>query len=205
MGVRRGQVLVAVASLLWLGGCETSTKLGDFIQSKNPDDLQATASLPPAPGLATSSGADPATTGSVPGPDGQKPAPPGLLGSDPQDELSLGKKQYRAGNYGLAELHFRRAVEQHPRDAEAWVGLAACYDRLKKFDLADRAYRQVVTLIGPTPEVLNNQGYSYILRGDYRRARATLMAARIKDPSNPYIQNNIELLEKSERRHKSVQ
>ena len=37
--------------------------------------------------------------------------------------LSLGKKQYRANNFGLAEKYFRHAVELHPRDAEAWLGL----------------------------------------------------------------------------------
>ena len=34
-----------------------------------------------------------------------------------------------------------------------------------------------MTLIGETPEILNNQGYSYILRGDYARAREILFAA----------------------------
>ena len=39
-----------------------------------------------------------------------------------------------------------------------------------------------------------------MLRGDYRRARLALAAARVKDPDNPQIQNNLELLEKSVRR-----
>ena len=85
----------------------------------------------------------------------------GLLGSNPYDELSLGKKHFRASDYGLAEKHFRRAVETHPRDAEAWIGLAASYDRLRRFDLADRAYGQAVGIVGPTVEILNNQGFSY--------------------------------------------
>ena len=95
-----------------------------------------------------------------------------LLGSDPNDDLSLGKKQYRAKNFGLAENHFRHAVELHPNDAEAWLGLAASCDRLRRFDLADRAYAQAIKIVGPVPEILNNQGYSYMLRGDYKRARA---------------------------------
>src|SRR5262249_3147348 len=57
--------------------------------------------------------------------------------ADPLDGLALGKRQFREGNYGLAEMHFRRVVEhdQIPaqRKAEAWVGLAASYDRLKRF------------------------------------------------------------------------
>ena len=88
--------------------------------------------------------------------------------SSPNDDLSLGKMHFRQGNYGLAERYFRRAVESGPRDAEAWVGLAASYDRLRRFDLADRAYDQALRAGRPTPEILNNQGYSYMLRGDYR-------------------------------------
>jgi len=183
---------MALACLVMLSGCETSTKLTDFFQPKTDD--QATSSLA-AP--------DPDTTGSV-GSD-QPAADAGLLGSDPSDDLSLGKKQYRAGNFGLAERYFRRAAETHPREAEAWVGLAAAYDRLRRFDFADRAYDQVVAIVGPTPEVLNNRGYSYMLRGDYRRARTTLLAAAAKDPRNPYIRNNLDLLDKSFRSGKAVQ
>ncbi len=95
-------------------------------------------------------------------------------------------------------------MELHPRDADAWVGLAASYDRLKRFDLADRAYAQAASIIGETPEIMNNKGFSYLLRGDYRRARRTLEAAQARAPDNPYIKNNLDLLEKAQRRGKSV-
>jgi len=151
---------------------------------------------------------EPATTGSI---SNLPPDPPdaaggtGLLGNDPNDDLNLGKKQYRAGNFGLAERYFRRAVELHPRDAEAWLDLAAAYDRLRRFDLADRAYQNATAIIGPTAAILNNRGYSYMLRGDYAHARETLLAAAAKDPKNPYIRNNLELLDKSFRNGKAVQ
>jgi tetratricopeptide (TPR) repeat protein len=192
-----GRVVVALACLVWLSGCETSAKLGDFFHSKT--DSETTASLaesnPPA---------DPDTTGSI-GADKVASPDAALLGSDPSDDLALGKKQYRAGNFGSAERYFRRAAEMHPRDAEAWVGLAAAYDRLRRFDLADRAYDQAVAIVGPTPEVLNNRGYSFMLRGDYARARSTLLAAAAKDPQNPYVKNNLELLDRSSRNGKAVQ
>ena len=195
MSLRTGRIVIAAACLVLLSGCETSTKLGDLFHSKTED--QSTSSLfdsaPPS---------DPAITGSV-GPESAV-TEHGLLGSDPSDDLSIGKKQYRAGNFGSAERYFRRAVELHPRDAEGWVGLAAAYDRLRRFDLADRAYEQVIAIIGPTPEVLNNRGYSYMLRGDYPHARSTLLAAAAKDPKNPYIKNNLDLLDKSFRNGKAV-
>jgi tetratricopeptide (TPR) repeat protein len=199
MGVRRGWGLVAaLASLLWLGGCETSSKLGDLLQSKKSDDPLTTASVS---GPAPDPGA-PGTPGAGPGGDA---AAPGLYGSDLYDDLNMGKKYYRLGNYGLAERSFRRSVEQHPRDAESWIGLAASYDQLKRFDLADRAYDQAVGIVGPTPEVLNNRGYSYMLRGDYARARSTLLKAQAQDPANPYVQNNLDLLAKSARKGKAIQ
>ena len=108
-----------------------------------------------------------------------------LIGGDPGDDLVLGKRHYREKNYGLAEQHFRRAVEKAPRDGEAWLGLAASYDRLKRYDLADRAYREALAIFGPRPEVINNIGYSYLLRGDLRRARQKFAEAQAKDPDNP--------------------
>ena len=111
--------------------------------------------------------------------------------------LSLAKRHFRAGNYALAEQEFRRAAEAAPRDVGAWLGLAASSDRLKRFEAADRAYGQAVRLAGATPEILNNQGYSYMLRGDFKRAHRALLAARTLDPKNPHVQANLELLQGS--------
>jgi tetratricopeptide (TPR) repeat protein len=192
---------VAATCLLWLPGCETSSKLGNLWDAK-PGEQSGSAP------------ADPEPTGSVvvqpaePGPSGELVAPlakPGLLGDDPNDDLSLGKKYFRSNNFGLAERHFRKAVETHPNDGEAWMGLAAAYDRLRRFDLADRAYTQSIRIAGATPEILNNQGFSYMLRGDYTRARKRLEEAQMKDPANPYVRANLRLLDESYRKGKSVQ
>jgi Flp pilus assembly protein TadD len=144
------------------------------------------------------------TTGSIAGARDSTPSSTGLMGEDPKDDLNLGKRHYRENSFGLAEQHFRRAVEKGPQDVEAWIGLAASYDKLKRFDLADRAYAQALRIAGPTPEILNNQGYSYALRGDRRRARQTLLAAQAKDPGNPYIQNNLNMLDESLREGAAV-
>src|SRR5262245_20800344 len=201
----RGRVLiVAVICLATLTGCETSTKLTGLFSGQS-DDLATTASV-----QAAAEGSDPAATGSVAAVGVPQADPvvnaanPRVFGKDPYDDLNLGKKYFRSANFGLAEKHYRRAVEQHPKDAEAWIGLAASYDRLKRFDLADRAYNQAAGIVGETPELMNNRGFSYILRGDDRRARRTLEAAQAAAPDNPYIQNNLQLLNKTQRRAKSV-
>jgi tetratricopeptide (TPR) repeat protein len=191
------RMLSIAAAGAWLAACSTSHNL--FSQS---DKTAPSAETAPAAGYP----AAPETTSAVPPPLGVPAADePGLLGSDPNDDLSLGKKQYRARNYGLAEQHFRRAVELHPNDAEAWLGLAASCDGLRRFDLADRAYMQAVRIAGPTVEILNNEGYSYMLRGDFKRARATLLEAQRRDPGNKYVENNLKLLDASTRQGKAIE
>jgi tetratricopeptide (TPR) repeat protein len=197
MRIGIARALIVAAAGLWLAGCSTSNKFSDMLGSKS-TAAGGSAALTPL--------AEAETTGSVPAPLGVPAATePGLLGSDPNDDLNLGKKHYRANNFGLAERYFRRAAELHPRDAEAWLGLAASYDRLRRFDLADRAYAQAIGILGPTVEILNNQGYSYMLRGDYKRARQKLLAAQRKDPRNKYVENNLHLLEKSYRKGKALE
>ena len=120
-------------------------------------------------------------------------------------DLEEGKAQFREANFGLAEQHFRKAVELKSDNAEAWMGLAASYDELGRFDFADRAYAQATRIVGATPEILNNQGFSYMLRGDQRRARETLLEAQARDPGNAYVKNNLELLEASLRKGKAGQ
>jgi len=180
----------------WLAGCTTDSTLSNPFDAKTPGadafaaappaDQDSAAALPPPLGMAASSEA-------------------GLLGGDPNDDLNLGKKYYRSNNFGTAEKYFRRAVENHPRDAEAWLGLAASYDRLRRFDLADRAYGQAIGIVGPTAEILNNQGYSYMLRGDYKHASEKLTAAQRKDPRNKFVQNNMQLLQDSYRQGKAIE
>lgn len=79
------------------------------------------------------------------------------------------------------------------------MGLAASYDRLGRFDLADRSYAAAARLSGNTPTLLNNEGYSYMLRGDLKKARAKFYAALRRDPGNATATNNLALLNESER------
>ena len=102
--------------------------------------------------------------------------PKGLLGKDPNDDLSLGKKYFRAADFGLAVRHFRRAVEPHPRDLTsvqqmrgmtnerltrsiseglpqtsmpAWKGVLAPADIDALVTYIARAFRPAGALVGP--------------------------------------------------------
>jgi Flp pilus assembly protein TadD len=109
--------------------------------------------------------------------------------------IEKAKEYYKNGNYGLAERYYRRAIEERHNNAEAWLGLAASYDRVKRFDLAERAYDQLIQIAGHTPTVLNNLAYHHMLRGDFKTARQTLEKASEKAPGNPYVKRNLQLLD----------
>jgi Tfp pilus assembly protein PilF len=135
------------------------------------------------------------------------PVPDAVTGQNPSDvkyypsdePVKLGIQRFYEGNFGLAQQYFQNAVEKTPRDATAWVGLAASYDRLGRFDLADRSYAAAAKLVGDTPSILNNEGYSYMLRGELRKARAKFDAALRLDPGNATATNNLALLNQSSR------
>jgi Flp pilus assembly protein TadD len=113
--------------------------------------------------------------------------------------VKLGLEFFKKGSYGIANRYFRDAVEKAPEDAEAWIGLAASYDKLRRFDLADQAYAQAIKLTGETVQILNDRGYSYLLRGDLPKARVQFLKAYQLDPANPTVVNNLQLLNSSYR------
>jgi Tfp pilus assembly protein PilF len=133
------------------------------------------------------------------------PVPNPVTGQDPGDvkyypsdqPVKLGIQRFYDGNFGLAQRYFQDAVEKAPADVTAWIGLAASYDRLGRFDLADRAYSAAAKLEGDTPRLLNNEGYSYMLRGDLKAAQGKFQQALRIDPSNQTTLNNIKLLNSS--------
>ncbi|MGO4571814.1 tetratricopeptide repeat protein [Microvirga sp. 2TAF3] len=109
----------------------------------------------------------------------------------------LGREHFARANYALAERYFQAAVERTPQDGESWMGLAASYDQLGRFDLADRAYEQAAGIKGNTPQLLNNRGYSYLLRGDSVQAELLFRQALSANPDDAIIQNNIALVKRA--------
>jgi Flp pilus assembly protein TadD len=178
------RAFILAAACLWLTGCNTTNRTASVSDGPSP----AAAAMLPAGADAQASAASEAT-GSI---------------TPRNEDVTLGKQEYRAGNFDAAAKAFNRAAQKRPRDSEAWLGLAASYDRLRQFELADSAYDQAGIIDGQTAELLNNQGYSYLLRGDYTRARIKLTAAKAKDPSNRYVQNNLQLLAEAQSKTKTA-
>jgi Flp pilus assembly protein TadD len=133
-----------------------------------------------------SAGADPRSVTASLGENSRNPAG--------NEDLKLGKEHFRNGNFGLAEKHFRQAVEQSQDNLEAVIGLAAAYDQLGRFELSDRLYKEAMRIGGGSAAVLNNRGYSYYLRRDFKNARKDFAAALRKDPENAMAQRNLALV-----------
>lgn len=191
MPIAPGKAVLLTGAALMLAACNTTS---DHMAAGKPQATQALALAQPND-----------VTGSIPEKPKTGDAKPALVlpgdepaGSGAPEAIAEGRAAYRANHFREAERHFRRATQLDPRSSEAWIGLAASSDRLRDFAQADRAYGKAREIAGPTAEVLNNQGYSYLLRGDLKRARDTLTAAQKLDPGNKYVANNLALLASSE-------
>ena len=92
----------------------------------------STANCEAAPVAVVPADVGPATTAKLQDPDDVK-----YYRSD--EPLRMAIEHFNRGQYGIAERYFRDATEKAPKDPTAWIGLAAAYDRLARFDLADRA------------------------------------------------------------------
>jgi Flp pilus assembly protein TadD len=189
---RATQILIAAWFALGLTACET---VGDksaewtasILPSERVERLDIPQTIPPA-----LSAEQMGATETV-----NQPGTVKYFSSDEAHKIAT--EHFNRGEYALAERDFRTAVELAPNDPASWIGLAGSYDRTGRFDLADRAYRHAIRLVGETTQILNNQGYSYMLRGDLVNARKKFELAYKREPDNPTILNNIELLNGSYR------
>lgn len=112
--------------------------------------------------------------------------------------LEVAKQHFRTGNFGYAARYYEQAVAADRGSAEAWLGLAAAYDRLRRFDLADRAYVEAAARAGATAAYHNNVGFSYLLRGERAKAHRSFLRALELAPDSVTVRNNLELLRRPE-------
>ena len=108
--------------------------------------------------------------------------------------LTEARAHFRNNDFGYSAALYKRVVELTPRNPEGYVGLGASYDRLRRFDLSDRAYAALHKLTGETAQYYNNVGYSHMLRGDLKTALTDLRKARQLDPTSVVVANNLQIL-----------
>ncbi|NKB50583.1 MAG: tetratricopeptide repeat protein [Alphaproteobacteria bacterium] len=113
--------------------------------------------------------------------------------SGPELALAQGREHFAQANYGIAVDSFNAAVNLDPRSIRALNGLAASYDNLGRFDLAQRYYSTALALDPKSAVTLNNAGYSQLLQGNVEEAQKMFEVAAKIDPENARITANIEL------------
>jgi len=89
-------------------------------------------------------------------------APP--LGSG-ADRVAYANGQLAIGNVALALEAFRRASRENPADAAALVGMAACYDRMGRFDLSRKHYEAALARAPADSAILARLAVSMDLAG----------------------------------------
>src|SRR5262249_3943372 len=102
---------------------------------------------------------------------------------------------FAAGKYGIALGQFEEALQAQPDSVRALNAIAATYDQLQNFELADQYYLRAVQLAPSSPDVLNNIGYSHALQGDLAAAASYFARAKQLDPENGILDANIQLVQ----------
>ena len=100
---------------------------------------------------------------------------------------------WRQGDIRKADLYSQRAVTAPGATWRTWGLRAALADDARDWAAADRAYEKASKLFPGRPELLNNQAWSHLLRGDAARAVSLLEEAMSIGPRVPRIANNLEL------------
>jgi tetratricopeptide (TPR) repeat protein len=112
---------------------------------------------------------------------------------DASDPVERGRALLLTGQYGLAIEGLSEAVTRDPGDAQALSLLAVSYAQVKRFDLADRYHAQALEIDPGSVVVLNNWGYSYLVRGDGSRATDLLARAAAANDGRPIVTANLAL------------
>lgn len=110
-------------------------------------------------------------------------------------ELSTALSAFESGSFGYAVKYFEMASKKNPNDMVSCLGMAASYDWLYRFELADDAYDRCGEIDDGSFSYHNNKGFSYLLRGDYGNASVSFARAAQLQPDSPVIQNNLKVLQ----------
>lgn len=119
-----------------------------------------------------------------------------LVGLRPADALIAERAAIcaiRMGEISLAKGLADHAASLPDASWRAWNARGTVADMLRDFDTADASYLRALELAPDQPEILNNLGWSRLLRGDWAGALAPLEKAAMRLPKAERVANNLEL------------
>jgi tetratricopeptide (TPR) repeat protein len=109
------------------------------------------------------------------------------------DPVENGRALLVTGQYGLAIDALSRVLHDDPNNPRTLTLLAEAYDRLHRYDLADRYHGEALRVDPNFVAALNNWGFSYLVRGDKARAVGLLERAAAVKQDHPVVAANLRL------------
>ena len=124
----------------------------------------------------------------------RKDLPPTVPDVPSGQELVAARTAFETGNFGFSARYFEQALRAAPDDMEACLGLAASYDWLYRFDLADPVYGTCRKIDEDNFLYFNNVGFSHLLRGELGKASVNFSQAGALRPGHPVVETNMKIL-----------
>lgn len=115
----------------------------------------------------------------------------------PAPTLEIARAAFNRGNYGIAINHLEQELGEKPTSIAALNGLGASYDRLGRYDVAQRYYFRALDFDAQSSLTLGNIGYSYYLQGRSDEAAQLLSLAVSFDSENKAALGNLHLAQAS--------
>ena len=119
-----------------------------------------------------------------------------LLARNPDNSLfaeRAGISALKQGDVASAASFIDRATRAAKPTWRAWNARGVVADMQQDWSAADKAYGAAANLASDSADVVNNQGWSQLLRGDWKRAIGLFQRAAELDPGSIRIANNLEL------------
>lgn len=119
-----------------------------------------------------------------------------LLSRDPNNSLLVeraGIAAYKTGDIERAAELLERATASPAASWHAWNARGVIADRKHDWEAADTAYAQAAKRAPKQAKILNNMGWSKLLRGSWSEGLALLTRAAELDPRSARIADNLEL------------
>jgi hypothetical protein len=80
-------------------------------------------------------------------------------------EIEEAKRHFLLGNVAMASEIYRAVLRHRPKDTAALNGLAACYDRMGRFELSRRYYEEALAVDPSSPTTRHNFALSLKMQG----------------------------------------
>jgi Flp pilus assembly protein TadD len=98
-----------------------------------------------------------------------------------------------AGRQAEATTVLKKTVAEYPKAWRAWNALGGAYDESRQWDQADDAYAHALAASDAPAIVLNNRGYSHLLRNQLDEASTDFVEALRQRPDLDAARTNLRL------------